>query len=121
LWLAAALGIFLLMPRLQFNAGLLGLREPYTAEVLGQVVAGFNNFPLLFVVLPLIDAAALFALHRVFASRVVRIAWSVVVAAVILFLLLWMSAAHAMTLDKVRQALTRPAPLAPVVPPPPQQ
>ncbi|HEX5271223.1 MAG TPA: MoaD/ThiS family protein [Gemmataceae bacterium] len=117
LWVAAGLVTFLLIPRLHRVVGAFGIRLPYVADVLAQVVLGFVDFPLLFAVLPVIDATALAVMHRFYpAPRVVRVAWSAVVAGVILFLLLWSCAAHGMTLEKVREGFFRPAP--PVAPAP---
>jgi hypothetical protein len=110
LWAAAALAVFLLMPSLQNTAQAFNMKLPYMAEYLATVALGFGQWPILFALLPAIDAAILFALHRAFPSRLARIAWSVFVAGVILFLLLWVGAAHGFTLHKLREAFLGPAP-----------
>jgi hypothetical protein len=113
LWAAAGLALFSLVPRLQVTARAFNVALPYAAERLLQVALGFGKWPILFAALPVIDAAVLFALHRVFPGRVARIAWSVCVAGVILFLLLWVATAEALLLHKLREALLGPAPLPP--------
>jgi hypothetical protein len=80
------------------------------AEYLSLVSQGFGQWPALFAALPVIDAAVLFALHRVFGSRLARVAWSVFVVGVILFLLLWVGTAHGFMLHKLREAFLGPTP-----------
>lgn len=113
LWAAAGLVIFSFVPRLQGTAQAFNVALPYAAERLLAVALGFGNFPILFAALPVIDAAVLVALHRKFPSRTARIAWSVCIAGVILFLLLWVATAQWMMLHKLREALVGPAPLPP--------
>jgi molybdopterin synthase sulfur carrier subunit len=115
LWLAAGLAVFFLMPYLQGIAEDFNMKLPYTAEVLARVVLGFVQYPALFGALPLIDATVLFVLHRVFAGRFLRVAWSAVVAGVILFLLLWVGVAQGLMLLKLRETFVGPVPrVAPV-------
>jgi molybdopterin synthase sulfur carrier subunit len=110
LWAAAGLAIFFLIPHLQSIEEAFDIKLPYTADVLAQVARGFVNYPVLFGVLPLLDAAALFVLHRVFANRSLRVAWSAVVVGIILLLLLWSGVAQGMMLLKLREAFRGPVP-----------
>jgi sulfur-carrier protein len=107
LWAAAWLTLFSLVPRLLHAARDFGMTLPQLAEHLIQVAHGFLEWPFLFWVLPAIDAAVLFALHRVFPSRAARIAWSVVIAGLILSLLLWFAAAEGLMLEKLKEAFSQ--------------
>jgi molybdopterin synthase sulfur carrier subunit len=116
LWVAAGLTIFFLVPHLQSIEEAFDIKLPYTADVLAQLSQGFVNYPALFGVLPLLDAAALFVLHRVFASRALRVAWSPVIVGIILLLLLWSGVAQGMMLLKLREAFRGPVPRVVPVP-----
>jgi hypothetical protein len=119
LWVAAGLSIFIIVPHLQNTGEAFRQKLPYMAEYLCWVAEGLVRLPVVFGALPVIDAVVLYALHRVFPSRLARIAWSVVITGIILFLLLWVGVAHWFTLHKLREGVVGPAPLFPLVPPAP--
>ncbi len=118
LWAAAGVAVFVLAPRLILVEQRTGVRLPYTSERMAQVATGFEQFPPLFAVLPVIDAVVLLALHRAARSRLLRVAWSAVVAGVILFLLIWVAACNAMMMWKLHEALSKSAPPPPAAPGP---
>jgi molybdopterin synthase sulfur carrier subunit len=119
MWAAAALSLFVMVPRMLRFEETFSIRLPYTTEQVLKLALGFMQFPPLFVVLPVIDVVVLVAMHRTAARPLLRIAWSAVVVGVILLLLIWVAGAYWLMMTKLTAAFSKQPPqFVPPVPGP---